>query len=75
MFEFIRTHTEILAKGLFGSSIPLGAAYVGSLDSVELWLRIISLCIGIIVGLATFISIVAGFYFKYLKRPRKKLRG
>ena len=52
--ESLRTVT----KGLVGMSATGGSFYVSILPKVEAWLRIISLLIGIAVGIATLISIV-----------------
>ena len=46
------------AKGTVGLSATSGGLYVSFLPKLEAWLRIISLLIGIAIGVATFISIV-----------------
>jgi fructose-specific phosphotransferase system IIC component len=54
-------NAEILAtaaKGAVGMSATSGGIYVSILPKVEAWLRIISLLIGIAIGVVTFISIV-----------------
>lgn len=47
---------EILVKGSLGTILPIAAALTAS--QFESWLRIISLCVGIAVGVATFVVIV-----------------
>ncbi len=46
-----------LVKGVFGSGIPMLATLFSYLAEIEAGLRIISLVIGIAVGIATFLSI------------------
>lgn len=47
-----------VAKGITGVVTPLCGLVVSALPSVEAWLRITSLAIGIAVGVATLISIL-----------------
>ena len=54
------------AKGAVGVSATSGSLYVSLLPKLEAWLRIISLLIGIAIGIATFVSIVRS------KQKRKK---
>lgn len=54
----------IVANGVTGflaSFAGLGVTYI---DTIELWLRMVSLVIGILVGLITLINL--------LRKPRKK---
>ena len=51
--ETFRTATT----GILGMSATGGGVYVSVLSQVEAWLRIISLLVGITVGLASLISI------------------
>ena len=45
-------------KGALGMTATTAASVVSTLPTVEIWLRIVSLIVGIAVGIATFISIV-----------------
>ena len=67
MFQTKETmHDETLAtlsKGLAGTVVPFLAVLTSFQQELDYWLRIASLCIGIAVGLASFISIVT-------KRPK-----
>ena len=49
---------QTMTKGLTGTVASLGSAAI-SLMEIEGYLRVISLCIGCIVGLVTLYSIVA----------------
>ena len=55
--NFLEDHSAQLIKGSVGMSATLGSVGVSTIQEVELWLRISSLCIGIIVGLLTAWSI------------------
>lgn len=48
---------ETISKTLLGVAGP-AAGIVASLTTLESWLRILSLCVGIAVGLASLTSIV-----------------
>jgi hypothetical protein len=54
---FIEDHSAQLLKGSVGMSATLGSVGVSTIQEVELWLRISSLCVGILVGLLTAWSI------------------
>jgi hypothetical protein len=59
MKEFFANHITVTSmKGMLGMTATGSGLYVSTLPEIEAWLRIISLCIGISVGIATFISIV-----------------
>jgi 4-amino-4-deoxy-L-arabinose transferase-like glycosyltransferase len=46
-----------LARGVVGVSVPVGAVTLSAMQEVELWLRISSLAIGIVVGFLTALSL------------------
>lgn len=56
--NFFEDHSTQLLKGSVGMSATIGSVGVSSIQEVELWLRISSLCIGILVGLLTTWSII-----------------
>jgi cytochrome c biogenesis protein CcdA len=59
MKAFFSSHYVVTStKGMFGMSAIGSGFYVSFLPEVEAWLRVISLIIGIAVGVATFYSIV-----------------
>lgn len=53
-------HQHLLAKGIVGTSAPLLGALTSMQEQLEHWLRIGSLCIGILVGILTAWSIWRG---------------
>jgi hypothetical protein len=59
MKELLQSETLAAAvKGALGMGATSTGVYVSILPRVEAWLRLISLCVGIAVGAATFLSIV-----------------
>lgn len=53
------TSSMMLAiKGAVGVITPIMGLTVSVIQEVELWLRIGSLCVGIAVGIATFVSLI-----------------
>lgn len=46
-----------MTKGIVGCGSTLLGIITSNLDQIEAWLRVSSLCVGIAVGVATFISI------------------
>lgn len=46
-----------IALGLTGSTFSFGGIYL-SLQALEMWLRLTSLTIGIIIGILTIISLI-----------------
>lgn len=46
-----------MIKGIVGCGSTMLGILTSNLDQIEAWLRITSLCVGIAVGIATFISI------------------
>lgn len=53
------TSTLMLAiKGAIGVVTPIMGFTVSAVQELELWLRIVSLCVGIAVGTVTFISLI-----------------
>jgi len=57
-----------LGKGVLGMAAASGGFYASMLPTIEAWLRIISLLVGITVGVATFVSIIK----PKQKKPKQK---
>jgi hypothetical protein len=58
----LREHGEDLARGGLGMGATSTGIYLSlSLPQVEAWLRVVSLLVGIAVGVATFIAILRKF--------------
>jgi hypothetical protein len=49
---------ETLIRGSIGTTTSLGATIVSLLPQVEAWLRVVSLLVGIAVGVASFVVVV-----------------
>jgi hypothetical protein len=58
LLRLVREHLADVAKGGLGIGATSTGVYVSILPRVEAWLRMISLVVGIAVGVATFVSIV-----------------
>ena len=52
------TMKETLVKGIIGVAAPVGGAVISALQSIEAWLRVGSLCVGITVGIVTIWSLI-----------------
>lgn len=55
--EIIHQNAADAIKGVIGCGFNVLAVLTSHLAELEAWLRISSLCVGIAVGLATFLSI------------------
>jgi hypothetical protein len=55
--NFTEEHAAQLLKGSVGITATMGSVGVSTIQEVEVWLRISSLCVGILVGLLTAWSI------------------
>jgi hypothetical protein len=51
-------HFSTTEKGIIGTSTSIGSSVVSMLPTLESTLRIAGLCIGILVGLATLVSVL-----------------
>jgi len=59
---------NILAIGFLGTATPTTGIYISLLPQVEAWLRITSLLVGILVGLASLALLVMKFKRRYLSK-------
>jgi hypothetical protein len=67
MKELLQSETlAATIKGAVGMGATSTGVYVSILPRVEAWLRVISLCVGIAVGTATFLSIVLSIRRRHL---------
>ena len=58
MKDFFDAQTAAAGKGLLGISATTTGFYISILPKVEAWLRLISLLVGIAVGVASLVSIL-----------------
>ena len=52
------THFSTTEKGIIGTGTSIGSSVLSMLPHLETTLRIAGLCIGILVGLATLVSVL-----------------
>lgn len=79
MIEFIKYHlsdenvssAHIMLKGCIGAFVPILGASVSFVEHTEPWLRIISLCVGILVGLVTLFSLLLTIRVKIVEVRHK----
>ena len=50
-------HMDII-RGIFGTAASFGTLAVAHMETIEGWLRIVSLLVGITVGLLTIVTIL-----------------
>lgn len=53
---------RVVLQGMIGASTAIGASVISSLAQVETTLRVLSLLIGILVGLATLARVVLSLW-------------
>lgn len=58
-----------ISRGVLGVVAPVSGFIISRAESLELWLRVSSLAIGCLVGLATLFSLCIGIHGK-LKGPK-----
>ena len=56
--ETFNHHLDDLLRGMVGAGSSILAFAVSQLETIEAWLRIASLIVGIAVGIASLISII-----------------
>ena len=49
---------ETVVRGIIGVVAPVGGAVISALQSIEAWLRVGSLLVGITVGIVTIWSLI-----------------
>lgn len=64
-------HIDTAATGAIGMTAPLAAAAISLDPMLDLELRIISMCIGIIVGLASLAKLVYDVWSDRINRNKK----
>ena len=56
--QYFHHHMSTTEKGVLGTVTSIGSSVVSMLPTLESTLRIAGLCIGILVGLATLVSVL-----------------
>lgn len=58
MKQFVQEHGEDIGRGFFGMFGTGAGIGISFSQSIEMWLRIASLCVGLAIGIATLIQII-----------------
>jgi len=64
-------HTDTVLTGFIGTTTPLAAATISLDPALDLELRILSLVIGIFVGLASFAKLIYDIWADHRNRSQK----
>jgi hypothetical protein len=64
-------HLDTAATGAIGMSVPLAAAAISLDPMLDFHLRILSMCIGIIVGLASLAKLIYDVWFNTSNHNKK----
>jgi hypothetical protein len=63
-------HTDTIATGFVGTTAPLAAATISLDPALDLELRVLSLVIGIFVGLASFAKLIYDIWADHKNRNK-----
>jgi hypothetical protein len=55
--SFMQSHFSTVERGALGTFASLGSAAVSMVSHVEVYLRIAGLCVGLLVGVVTLLSV------------------
>jgi len=56
--SFMQTHFSTVERGALGTFASIGSAAISMVSHVEVYLRVAGLCVGLLVGLVTLISVL-----------------
>ena len=56
--SYMQQHFSTVERGALGTFASLGSAAVSMVSHVEVYLRIAGLCVGLLVGVVTLISVL-----------------
>jgi hypothetical protein len=65
--SFMQSHFSTVERGALGTFASLGSAAVSMVSHVEVYLRIAGLCVGLLVGVVTLLSV-----YHDLRRKQKE---
>jgi hypothetical protein len=65
--SFLHSHMSTVERGALGTFASLGSAAVSMVSHLEVYLRVAGLCVGLLVGVVTLISV-----FHDLRRKQKE---
>jgi hypothetical protein len=56
--SFLHSHMSTVERGALGTFASLGSAAVSMVSHLEVYLRVAGLCVGLLVGIVTLISVL-----------------
>jgi hypothetical protein len=65
--SFMQSHFTTVERGALGTFASLGSAAVSMVSHVEVYLRVAGLCVGLLVGVVTLLSV-----YHDLRRKQKE---
>ena len=65
--SFLHSHMSTVERGALGTFASLGSAAVSMVSHLEVYLRVAGLCVGLLVGVVTLISV-----YHDLRRKQKE---
>ena len=65
--SFLHSHMSTVERGALGTFASLGSAAVSMVSELEVYLRIAGLCVGLLVGVVTLLSV-----YHDLRRKQKE---
>jgi hypothetical protein len=65
--SFMQTHFSTVERGALGTFASIGSAAISMVSHLEVYLRVAGLCVGLLVGVVTLISV-----YHDLRRKQKE---
>jgi hypothetical protein len=65
--SFLHSHMSTVERGALGTFASLGSAAVSMVSHLEVYLRVAGLCVGLLVGVVTLLSV-----YHDLRRKQKE---
>jgi amino acid permease len=65
--SFLHSHMSTVERGVLGTFASLGSAAVSMVSQLEVYLRVAGLCVGLLVGIVTLLSV-----YHDLRRKQKE---
>jgi amino acid permease len=65
--SFLHSHMSTVERGALGTFASLGSAAVSMVSQLEVYLRVAGLCVGLLVGVVTLLSV-----YHDLRRKQKE---
>ena len=65
--SYLQTHFSTVERGALGTFASIGSAAISMVSHLEVYLRVAGLCVGLLVGVVTLISV-----YHDLRRKQKE---